>query len=236
MYVTWRVVNKDLPKEVEFTRLSCENFVKTQTGNLLWFKIAVRSQTNLTFLDEINQFQNQDIVFSTKAFVSTQYKVMHVKVSENFPEKFKLFLIQLYEKDLHLADTNYKWMRNIMKILSTMKRGKINATNLLKHEEHTSGQQLTDTEIEFLYYIFCNQEKLLKSFDPYSTDSIEVYLYSLYDICDTCTYSLLQAALSDLFTRKVTIFGYCWKKYPFARIWEREKNNYTYKIKFLTSS
>jgi hypothetical protein len=105
------------------------------------------------------------------------------------------------------------------------------------NRHHTSGVRISDTEIEMLYCFWHSTKVDDFPFDPWRDQQLEIYIYSWLDICDMCSYSLLQVGLSELLgvnLDRLRIRATCWHPCRGALAWGRKIHHQNYLHKELS--
>lgn len=164
------------------------------------------------------------------------YTFKPIPNSGNLSSEFFDFIINLFKHDYHLfaspahvhVDKERKQYQDFREIVQLVNEAITGSTDFNINDSKfnigdvNGGFALSNTEVHILYHFFTKKEELLSLIAE--GGKLYIILFSLLDICNTCTFSLLHFALGrllELEDDKIEIVGRTVSKYAPATLWAR---------------
>lgn len=153
--------------------------------------------------------QKKPLIFYTRTaglppwYLLRNWSMKHIECSERLPAQYCAFVGSLFA-NFHPQLNNQVEYRNLRAVAGALRQRTttINLRSVLpQHLRNLACTRLLQTELSLLYWFWLEKQKKASQyhFDPNTTGQLRIHLLSNYDICDYCTYSLLQAGLGALF-------------------------------------
>jgi len=242
--VFWQSSDKGEDPIVKGALARCSaRLVDTPSGNALTLELIIRNAENRT----TTTFSLLDTVFYTKDGMKPDLQQkgftnpVRVQYSNKLPREFCEFFIYLFKTDANLTNSpKYARLREAAERLRNRlvwSQKEIAIPEVWNTSELNVGNALTDTEVEMLYFFWSNPpyRQKVKAFLSMHTTA-ELVIYSKLDVCDTCTYALLQSGLMRLFGLphyQLEIYAATWRFCAQATLWGREYKQVGEQIKKL---